>query len=166
LGQRIRWLSTAHRRQLAHPARSGHPVFAVVGTVTMLAVHLLGRPLGLLIDHDDPAEEHEDLRPYELQITCKPKSEPRIRALIVQDTSKSDVTLTGIDTTRTDDGTETRLTAYLLLSGDVAERLEQLVARLSLEPGIRTVHWRSTDEPDLAPALALSGEGSAPPDEE
>jgi putative Mg2+ transporter-C (MgtC) family protein len=120
---------------------SGHLAFAAIGTGTVLAVHMLGRPLGRLIDHDNPAEEEEDLRPYRLHITCKPKNEPHIRALIVNNTTGTDIILRGVDTTRTDDGTETKLIAHLLLSGDAATRLEQLVARLSLEPGIHAVHW-------------------------
>ncbi len=42
----------------------------------------------------------------------------------------SEVILRGVDTTRSDDGSQTRLTAHL----------EQLVSRLSLEPGIYSVH--------------------------
>ena len=113
------------------------------------------------------AEEAEDLRPYQLHITCKPKSEPRIRAVLVHDTGPSEVIfLRGIDTTRADDGSETRLTAHLLAGRDAASQLEQLVSRLSLEPGIHGVHWHSADEPDLAPALGAPDEQSGPPDGE
>lgn len=56
-------------------AASGYLTFAVIGTFTVLAVHILGRPLGRLIDHDSPAEEAEGLVPYELHVTCRPKSE-------------------------------------------------------------------------------------------
>jgi putative Mg2+ transporter-C (MgtC) family protein len=84
----------------------------------------------------------------------------------VQDTSKSEVILTGIDTTRTDDGTETRLTARLLVGGDAAQLLEELVARVSLEPGIRAVRWHSADEADRAPALAVPDAEPGAPDDE
>lgn len=67
-------------------AAPGHLAFAVIGTITVLAVHMLGRPPGRLIDHDNPAEEAEDLRPRQLHITGKPEGGPRIRALLVQDT--------------------------------------------------------------------------------
>jgi putative Mg2+ transporter-C (MgtC) family protein len=147
-------------------AASGHLAFAAIGTVTVLAVHMLGRPLGRLIDHDDAAQEDEDLVAYQLHITCKPKSEPRIRALLVQDTSNSEMILRGVDTPRSDDGSQTRLTAHLLAGGDAAARLEQLVSRLSLEPGIHSVHWHNADERGLAPALAVSGEESGSPDKE
>jgi len=84
----------------------------------------------------------------------------------VQETSGSEIILRGLDTTRTDEGSETRLTAHLLVSGDAATHLEQMVSHLSLEPGIHAVHWHSADEPDLAPALAVSLEESGSHDEE
>ena len=140
---------------------SGHLAFAVTGTATVLAVHLLGRPLGRLIDHDNPDTEDEDLQPYDFHITCKPKSEPHIRALLVNNTAGSDIILRGIDTTRADQDSETRLTARLLLNGNAATRLEQLVARLSLEPGIHAVHWHAADDaaPLQAPAPPPDGAG-------
>ena len=136
---------------------SGHLAFAGIATVTVLATHLLGRPLGRLTDRDSLVEEDEDLRPYRLDITCKPKSEPHVRALIVQNTGGSEVILRGVQTTRSESGTETTLSASLLLDGDAPSRLENLVARLSIEPGIQGVHWRSADQEPL-PASAAVGD--------
>ena len=132
---------------------SGHLLFAVIATSAVLAVHALGRPLGRLIDHDDRAEEDEGLRPYRLHITCRPKNEPHLRALIVQDAVGSDVILRGVETTRTEDGA-VRLSALLLLDGKAPTHLETLVARLSLEPGIHAVHWHAAGE--AAPAAAAA----------
>ena len=129
---------------------SGHLAFAGIATAAVLAVHVLGRPLGRLIDRDGPVEEDENLRPYRLHISCRPKNEPHIRALIVQNTGGSDVILRGVETTRAAAGTETRLSASLLLDGDAATRLENLVARLSLEPGIQAVHWHSVSDDQAA----------------
>jgi putative Mg2+ transporter-C (MgtC) family protein len=140
-------------------AASGHLAFAVTGTATVLAVHLLGRPLGRLIDHDNPDTEDEELQPYDLHVTCKLKSEPHIRALLVNNTAGSDVILRGIDTARVGQDSETRLTVRLLLNGNAATRLEQLVARLSLEPGIHAVHWHAAGDPAALPASAPSPGG-------
>ncbi|WP_246272396.1 MgtC/SapB family protein [Amycolatopsis acididurans] len=133
-------------------AASGQLVFALIATATVLAVHLLGRPLGRLIDHDNPAEEDEDLQPCRLDLTCRRKSEHHIRAMIVQHTSGHEMILRGIRTTRdtTANSGDVQLSALLLLDGDAASRLEQLVARLSLEPGIHEVHWQTADDPDVA----------------
>jgi hypothetical protein len=42
----------------------------------------------------------------------------------------------------------------LLLAGDAATRLEQLVSRLSLEPGIHAVYWHTADDPSPLPVTA------------
>jgi putative Mg2+ transporter-C (MgtC) family protein len=129
---------------------SGHLAFAALGTTAVLATHVLGRPLGRLIDHDDPAAEDEDLAPFRLHITCRPKSEAHIRALLVQHTSGGEIILRGIHTTHPEDErADTELSAQLLVDGQAPTRLEQLVARLSLEQGIRAVHWHdAANDPD------------------
>jgi putative Mg2+ transporter-C (MgtC) family protein len=139
-------------------AASGHLVFALLATATVLATHLLGRPLGRLIDHDTPDEE-EDLQPYRLHLACRPKTEQHIRALVVQHTSGNDVILRGMRATRDDDGGDVRLSAQLLVEGNAPARLENLVARLSLEPGIHAVHWHAAEDPDPVP---VGGEQSLP----
>jgi putative Mg2+ transporter-C (MgtC) family protein len=83
-----------------------------------------------------------------------------IRALNVNNTSGTGIILRGIDATRTADGSDTRLTARLLLAGDAATRLEQLVSRLSLEPGIHAVHWHAADSPGAVPASVPAPAGS------
>jgi len=121
-------------------AASGHLVFAVIGTGTVIAIHLLGRPLGRMIDRDDADDEDESLRPYLVQVICRPKSETYARAQIVQYASSNDITLRGIRTRRdTDD--EITLSAHLLMDGHMPAKLERLVAELSLQPGIRAVQW-------------------------
>jgi putative Mg2+ transporter-C (MgtC) family protein len=67
------------------------------------------------------------------------------------------VILRGMETTRAEAGNETRLSASLLLDGDAATRLENLVARLSIEPGIQAAHWHSANQEPL-PASAAAGD--------
>jgi len=62
------------------------------------------------------------------------------RAQIVQHVGSNDITLAGIHTgPATED--EITLTAHLLMDGHTPAKLEHLVAELSLQPGIRAVHW-------------------------
>jgi putative Mg2+ transporter-C (MgtC) family protein len=121
-------------------AASGHLVFTVIATGTVIAIHVLGRPLGRMIDRDNTADEDEGLQPYLVQVICRPKSEKYVRAQIVQHASSSDITLRGIHTGQpTDD--EITLTAHLLMDGNTLAKLERLVAELSLQPGVRAVQW-------------------------
>lgn len=136
-------------------AAAGHLLFALIATGTIVGTHLLGRPLGRLIDHDQHVEEDEGQQPYQLQLVCRPKSEKYARAQIVQRTSSNDLTLRGIHTGRAADD-NTTLTAYLLADGHAPARLEQLVAELSLQPGVYAVHWYAGDTSEPMPPTPQS----------
>lgn len=127
-------------------AASGHLVFALIATGAVVVVHLFGRPLGRLIDHDNAVEEDEGLQPYQVQVVCRPKSAKYVRAQIVQHTAGNDITLRGIHTGQADDNGNTTLTAHLLMDGHTPARLERLVAELSLQPGIYAVHWYAGEQ--------------------
>jgi putative Mg2+ transporter-C (MgtC) family protein len=121
-------------------AASGHLVFAIIGTGAVIAIHVLGRPLGRLIDHDNTVGDDEGLQPFVMEVVCRPKAEKYVRAQIVQHAKGNDVTLRGIHTGQPDDD-ELTLTARLLIGGNTAAQLEHLVAELSLQPGVRAVQW-------------------------
>lgn len=133
-------------------AASGHVLFTLIATGTIVAIHLLGRPLGHLIDRDNVVEEDEDDRPYQLQVICRPQSEKRARAQIVQHTGGGSdrLILRGIHTGHAGED-NVALTAYLLSDGRAPARLEQLVAELSLQDGIHAVHWYAGDQDDPMP---------------
>lgn len=126
-------------------AASGHLVFTLIGTATVIAIHLFGRPLGRLVDHDNSGDDDESLRPYLVQVVCRPKTEKYARAQIVQHLTGNDITLRGIHTGNVTDD-EITLTAHLLMDGHTPARLEQLVAELSLQPGVRAVQWYAGDK--------------------
>ena len=130
-------------------AASGHLVFTLIATGTVIAIHLFGRPLGRLIDHDHTVEEDEGLQPYVVQVLCRPKSAKYARAEIVQHTSSNDIMLRGIHTGLASDD-EITLTAHVLMDGHTPAKLERLVAELSLQPGVRAVQWYAGDraQPD------------------
>jgi putative Mg2+ transporter-C (MgtC) family protein len=121
-------------------AASGHLVFTLIATGTVIAIHVFGRPLGRLIDRDNTVEDDESLRPYLVQVICRPKTEKYARAQIVQHASSNDITLRGIHTGEPSED-EITLTAHLLMNGHTPARLERLVAELSLQPGVRAVQW-------------------------
>jgi len=126
-------------------AASGHLVFTIIGTGTVVAIHMLGRPLGRMIDREDAAEEDEGQRPYVVQVICRPKSEKYARAQIVRYASSNDAALRGVRTVRAGDE-EITLTAHLLMEGHAPAKLELLVAELSLQPGVSAVQWFAGDQ--------------------
>ncbi|MCV7027957.1 MgtC/SapB family protein [Mycobacterium sherrisii] len=126
-------------------AASGHLLFTLIATGTVIVIHLVGRPLGRVIDHDDNTEDDEGRQPFLVQATCRPKAEKYARAQLVQHASSNDVTLRGIHTGHAGDD-EITLTAHVLVDGHTPTKLERLVAELSLQPGVRAVQWYAADE--------------------
>jgi len=131
-------------------AASGHFLFTLIATGTIVGIHLLGRPLGRFIDRDNGVEEDEDNQPYQLQVICRRKSEKQARAQIVHYTGGDRLMLRGIHTSRAGDD-NVILTAYLLSDGHASARLEQLVADLSLQESVQAVHWYTGDEHEVLP---------------
>lgn len=136
-------------------AAAGQLLFALIATGTIVGTHLLGRPLGRLIDRDHRGEEDEGQFPYQVQLICRPKTAKYARAQIVQHTSRNDLLLRGIRTGQGANDTIV-LTAYLLVDNRAPERLERLVAELSLQPGVYAVHWHADDQMGALPPVPPS----------
>ncbi|OMC06864.1 hypothetical protein A5735_03490 [Mycolicibacter heraklionensis] len=130
-------------------AAAGDLVFALIGTGAIVATHLLLRPLGRFIDRDQHVEEDEPQSHYEVQVICRPKSEKYLRAQIVQHTANNDLILRGIHTVRAGED-NIALTASMLSDSRAPERLERLVAELSLQPGVYAVQWHAEDQSSLS----------------
>jgi putative Mg2+ transporter-C (MgtC) family protein len=159
------WCSAAVGCQAA----AGHLIPALATTAVVLGVHLLLRPVGRLVDRA-PAAKDEAVGAYTVLVLVRRKHERHLRAQLLQALTEPDVTVQGLatrtDTDRADpDRTDpdridsgdpatsssdatVQLRADLLIEGNAATTLDAVVTRLSLEPGVRSVSWRSED-PDL-----------------
>ncbi|MFB6440043.1 hypothetical protein ACFCVY_25260 [Streptomyces sp. NPDC056411] len=73
-------------------------------------------------------------------MVCDRSEETHICALLLQALTGSGLTLNGLRVRREADAT-TGLQTVVAVNGSPAHALEQLIARLSLEPGIRDLHW-------------------------
>nr|WP_205863025.1 MgtC/SapB family protein [Planosporangium thailandense] len=126
---------------------TGKTTFALLGTATVLAVHLVLRPAGRLLDRAPSAGSDPDTtQAATIHLVCERGDEPHIRALLLQSLAASGLTPTGLRAQRGQ--TEAvSLRATVTVSGDTAQALEPAIARLSLEPGIQDLHWR-LDEDD------------------
>ncbi|KUM99569.1 hypothetical protein AQI95_38230 [Streptomyces yokosukanensis] len=125
-------------------AASGRLVLCLIGTATVLAVHMMLRPAGRLIDRvpqRDP--DNEGIRAT-VHLICERGDETHVRALLSQALATDGLAPTGFRVRRDDEGS-TSLRAAVSLNGDPARALEQLIARLSLEPGVRDLHWHLDD---------------------
>jgi putative Mg2+ transporter-C (MgtC) family protein len=125
-------------------AASGRLELCVIGTTVVLAVHLLLRPAGRPIDRvpqRDP--DHKGVRAT-VHLLCDRGDETHVRALLSQALSNDGLAPTGLRVRRDGDRTSGLQTA-ITLHGDPTRSLEQLIASLSLEPGVRDLHWHLDD---------------------
>ena len=78
---------------------------------------------------------------YELNMVCRASDEAHIRMLLLATITQSTV---GLQSIRSEDieGTDrTTVRAVVVTSGQKNETIEQIVTRLSYEPGIAAVSW-------------------------
>jgi putative Mg2+ transporter-C (MgtC) family protein len=135
-------------------AASGRLPLAVLGTLAVVGVHLLLRPAGRLIDRVPQADPDTGPAHATVHLVCDRRDETHIRALLLQALAAVGLAPTALRARR-DQPESTRLQAVVSVTGDPAQGLEQLVSRLSLEPGIRDLHWHlaeSSDEDGTADA--------------
>lgn len=136
-------------------AAAGLVVFALIATAAIIATHLLGRPLGRLLDDDNPAQPDDDPQPHWLHLTCSPEAQPHVRAHIVAHTGGHGLIVNGICSGPA--GETATMTASLLVNGDAPVRLGHLVAELIQLPGVLTISWHAGKGPDEdAPTAAES----------
>ncbi|EDY47279.1 MgtC/SapB family protein [Streptomyces clavuligerus] len=122
-------------------AASGRLALALLGTAAILAIHLVLRPASRLVDRA-PQGNDDTTTAVTLHVRCDRGDEHHIRALLIQLLSSADPRLAGLRIHRTEDGV-TALEAEVTIDGPPNAPMEQLVTRLSLEPGIHDLHWRS-----------------------
>lgn len=143
------WCSAAVGCQAA----AGHLVPALATTAVVLGVHLLLRPVGRMVDRA-PAAKDEAVGAFTILVVARRKNEHTVRAQLLQAITEPDILLQGLssvtdtDDTTTNGSSGVELRADVLIEGNAASALDALVTRLSLEPGVRSVSWRSED-PDL-----------------
>lgn len=132
-------------------AASGRPALALLGAATVVAVHLTLRPTSRLIDRA-PQGNSDTPTQVIFHVTCDRRDEAHVRALLIQLLSSTDPRLAGLRIRRGEDDDSTSLEASVVLDGAPGADMEQLVTRLSLEPGVRDLHWHLADQDEQARA--------------
>ncbi len=142
------WCSAA----IGCQAAAGHVVPALATTGVVLAIHLLLRPVGRLVDRA-PAAKGEAVSIYTVRARTVRGHEPQLRAQLLDAFADPDFTLQGLSSQPALDDTSgdlLDLRVDLIIEGDAATRLDSIITRLSLEPGVRSLSWQAED-PDVRP---------------
>ena len=117
----------------------GQPLYALVLACAVLLTNIVLRPLAYRL-YPPQAGGAEEVT-YAFELICRPDDEAHMRALLLQAMVRSSLILTALRSEDMEGGPKLKVTAQIRGVGRQDEALEQLVARLSLEPGVSSVSW-------------------------
>lgn len=124
-------------------AGAGYPLEALVGTLGVLTIHLGLRPVTRWIDRRTKTSTDVETL-YQLRVETTHDHDRQIRQILMRHVNGHEkLTLQGI---ATDDGEAGRaIVVASIYSPDRNDRaLEDLVARISIEPDVKRVSWQRT----------------------
>ena len=123
-------------------AGAGWSLAAITGTIAVLGIHMFLRPLALRINRQ-PIDSADVEIQYRVSLICRGRDEAHIRALLLQSVAGAPLLLRSLHSEDEDDPARAEVRADLISAGRNDSLLEQLVSRLSLEPGVTAVSWET-----------------------
>lgn len=133
-------------------AGSGHIVLSALGTVGVLAANVLLHPLARRINLV-PVQGPEEVVLYLFECVCRSSDEGQVRALLLQNIAPTSLLLYALHSEDDERTGRVKVRANAKSMGRKDELLEQIVTRLSLEPGVTTIRW------EVVSALDTGSEG-------
>jgi putative Mg2+ transporter-C (MgtC) family protein len=124
-------------------AGAGFPLEALAGTVGVLAIHLGLRPVTRWIDAQK--SEASDMETYyHLRVECDSHHDARVRQVILRHVGGHDrLNLQGLSTEDAENNRTVVLADIFALERN-DRAMEEIVARVSIEPEVRAVRWQRT----------------------
>jgi putative Mg2+ transporter-C (MgtC) family protein len=122
-------------------AGAGFPAHALVGTLTVLGIHLGLRPLARWVDARRKTSMDVEVS-YRLRVVCGEKEQAVIRTILLRHVNASPkMTIQGISTQESDQPDRTAVVADVFSVERNDRAMEDLVRRIDLEPGVTAVSW-------------------------
>ena len=118
----------------------GNPLHALILAVAVLCTNVVLRPLAYRLYPAQVSSEEQEVT-YGLELICRPQDEAHVRALMLQAMGRSSLTLTSLRSEDIEGTAKMKVTARITGIGRQNEALEQIVSRMSLEPGVSSVSW-------------------------
>ena len=113
---------------------------ASVGAISILTANVLLRPLAMKINRQ-PLQNSEVETHYTCSIVCRSEDEAHVRTLLLYSVNNAAMTLRALDSEDIDSTNTVRVPANLFMADRNDASLEQVMSRLSLEPGVTAVSW-------------------------
>ncbi|WP_224392790.1 MgtC/SapB family protein [Pseudonocardia sp. ICBG1293] len=125
-------------------AGAGLYEIAVAGTVVVVVVNVVLRPLGRVVDRRPDTGREAPAR-YTFRAVTQDKSEAHVRNLLVQDLSRTDFALQSVESRNAGAVNLVEVCAALTAEQRDDKQMEAAVSRLSLEPSVTSVRWQVDD---------------------
>ncbi|HYY29333.1 MAG TPA: MgtC/SapB family protein [Chthoniobacterales bacterium] len=119
---------------------------AITGAVTVIAANVCLRPIGKALNRGTGAADADIT--YLFQITARTDQEAHLRALLLHSLAGQPLLLKSLKSEDVEHTDKVEVQAILSSTGRQDSLLEQIVGRLSLEPGVSGVSWEIVAEHD------------------
>jgi|SRR5580704_7917525 putative Mg2+ transporter-C (MgtC) family protein len=134
----------------------GYATFSLLGTMAILAANVLLRPLAQGMNRV-PVEAQEELVLYLVECVCRTSDEGHIRALLLENINRTHLLLYALHS-EDEETDRVRVRAQVKTVGRKDDLLEQIVTRLSLEPGVTTIRWEIVSELEGSEGIIGAGD--------
>ena len=115
---------------------------AAIGVAAVLVANVVLRPVVARINRQ-PVEGTEVVSSYEIRAVSRQDVEERIRTTMIGAVRGAAMTLTAVYSDDIEETTRFEVTADVSVAGRPDTRLEKIVSRLGIEPGVMAVSWKS-----------------------
>jgi putative Mg2+ transporter-C (MgtC) family protein len=132
----------------------GYLYQAAIGAVAILAANVLLRPIVRRINLA-PVDGTEVVTSYEVRAVCRQDVEERVRQTMIASVRGNAITLHAMYSEDIDATNRAEVIADVAVTGRGDVRLEKVVSRLGVEPGVSAVSWKivptDADEQPMMP---------------
>lgn len=122
---------------------SGFIPEAAIGAVAVLGANVLLRPIVQRIN-TQPFEQTELSRIYRLRVVCRQSDESVVRSMFLHAIQHAKLVLQSIESHNIEDD-RVEVVAHIITSEGAEAKVERVVGRLSLEPGIFAAAWQAEE---------------------
>ncbi|HTD34566.1 MAG TPA: MgtC/SapB family protein [Candidatus Elarobacter sp.] len=127
---------------------------AAIGAVAILAANVLLRPIVQRINRA-PVDGTEVVTSYEVRAVCREDVEDRVRQTMIASVRGNAITLRAVYSEDIEATNRVEVIADVAVAGRADARLEKIVSRLGVEPGVSAVSWRTVPtDPDEQPMIS------------
>jgi putative Mg2+ transporter-C (MgtC) family protein len=123
---------------------TGKLLYAVTGMAIVLGLHICLRPISNWIDtHRKKATDLETC--YKLHVVCEGKEESLVRGIVLRHINgHPKMNVHGISTQDSEQAGQTVVVAEIFSSDQNDRALQDVMSRLNIEPGVRSVRWEKS----------------------